>query len=139
MKKLFFLCAFLFMSMQIQAQLYMVAYESWHLTDDINGKDYVDDNGFIMEKKIIETIIAPDGSMSRNVIFHNTKADYKKHPRTIVLLAISSTLNDIMAKGYTLLETQALNGNDLFSGTKQNQRQDAVDSFSEPIFYLVKK
>ena len=139
MKKLFFLCAFLFMSMQIQAQLYIVAYSTWDIEYDINGKKIFDDYGVLMVHTIIETVYAPDGSMSRKVIFRDTKAEYKKEPRTIILQTISSTLNNIIAKGYALLETEDLSGNTLFYGAKVNKKTDPLGTFAEPIFYLVKK
>jgi len=139
MKKLFFLCAFLLMSMQMQAQLYIVSYSTWDIEYDVNGNKIFDDYGVLMEHTIIETVYAPDGSMSRKVIFHGTKAEYKKEPRTIILQTISSTLNNIISKGYTLLETEDLGGNTLFYGPKQNKKTDALGTFAEPVFYLVKK
>ena len=89
MKKLFFLCAFLFMSMQIQAQMYIVI-----VKHDVSG--------------LVKTVISPDGSTSREAIptgFGKPSFNYADSDYLIPAMQnISSTLNEIIKKGYTLLE-----------------------------------
>ena len=83
MKKLFFLCAFLFMSMQIQAQLYIV------LVDNTIGN---------LQSKV--TIVSPDGSTSEQLIpeAYGTSAADHYGPLNIIL-------NDIISEGYKLIYT----------------------------------
>lgn len=110
MKKLFFLCAFLFMYMQIQAQIYIVSYDQWTTyAKDSNGKS--------MYGEIVETTISPDGSTYYKVIETREKAtDSRRSETAIVLLqTISSTVNELIENGYSL-KVEHMNFTQLLAG-----------------------
>ena len=125
MKKLFFLCAFLFISMQIQAQMYTVSYHSW-----TGSYESVDSNGKKLAGHLVETIMTPDGSISQRILdeYH---LDKNIDPITGILNIAHSTLNEIMKKGYTLLAIE--NGvRGLFTGPFSQHGSGAI-------FFLVKE
>ena len=85
MKKLFFLCAFLFMSMQIQAQMYIVVIAD----PDNTAEDNCSDGG----EKVIITI-DPFGDQTLTCI-----------PKSGInggLSALNEHLNSIIAQGYKI-------------------------------------
>ena len=87
MKKLFFLCAFLFMSMQMQAQVYIVIIQQ----ESLNAPLY-------------QSIISPNGDIVKNIVNLESSAYVSlANHLDIGMLAVSSTLNEIMKNGYTLL------------------------------------
>ena len=86
MKKIFFLCTLLFMSIQIQAQMYMVstvAYNNLTSAGCVSGE-------------IVLLIVSPDGIQTTNCI-----------PVTLTdgLIALNQQLNSIMDEGYQLIES----------------------------------
>ena len=111
MKKLLFLCSFIFISMQVQAQMYVVMVKHTHA----NGP-------------LVQTVIAPNGNIAENIIFtpdHTFGSFNWKYQRT-AMIEISSTLNEIIANGYTLLPMSNPYNRDIPLGGIDN------------IYYLVK-
>ncbi|MAQ32317.1 MAG: hypothetical protein CMD26_06290 [Flavobacteriales bacterium] len=108
MKKLFFLCAFLFVSIEIQAQLYIVHTYAEGL--DTNGDGLVDDAQYHM------TTISPDGSISTIEIpdFNSseligssaTPEEMGEH-----LQVVNNELNVIINQGYKLVSANTLQSN----------------------------
>ena len=93
MKKLFFLCAFLFMSMQIQAQVYIV----------IIKQEAID-------QPLFQTVISPNGDVSDSIIEISASDEADRNNLVFsdvglgkAMREVSATLNEIIAKGYTLL------------------------------------
>tara|TARA_B100000902_G_C26592816_1_gene566673 strand:- start:136 stop:489 length:354 start_codon:yes stop_codon:yes gene_type:complete len=86
MKKLFFLCAFLFMSMQIQAQMYMVALVS---VSDVDSSCSTDERVLV--------IVDPTGEQTVVCIPYTVNSGG--------LVQLHQELNNIMAEGYKLIHT----------------------------------
>ena len=108
MKKLFFLCAFLFMSLQIQAQLYIVSVQ-------VNGGDII--------------ISAPDGTI--------TTVDPLPSPSGLsgnmgTIESVNAILNDIIAQGFKLISVSKNNARAGIAGV------DYVNDYNieNSIFYL---
>ena len=93
MKKLFFLCVFLFTSMQMQAQLYL-AY-TYRDFVDTTGDGYGDTYNCYM------SIIAPDGSVSNIDL---TCPDSNPSGMTTHMEQVNQELNSIINDGYKLIE-----------------------------------
>ena len=92
MKKLFFLCAFLFISMEIQAQIYIVA-----MVDDsdmpVVSCEYT--------SQLVLTIVDPEGEQTFVCI--------PDHVEDGGLIQLNEVLNNIVAEGYNLIHTSYSN------------------------------
>ena len=116
MKKLFFLCAFLFVSMQIQAQLYIVTtHEDFDYNNSgLNDEPYTDlDQAIVIHKPDGESIIIEidDNEISASEIsgYSGTLNDnggfgYKD---AYLNQRLNIELNAIISEGYTLMHIVA--------------------------------
>ena len=137
MKKLFFLYAFLFLSIEMSGQMYIVNYTDWSQQNDNDGKRYTDDNGEVLYKRVVEIIIDPSGKTSlRAVPFSSVPSPglFKNEAKIELLQTINSTLNNIMSKGYTLVANEQI---DLLE--KKLQGSKTIDKGGLGTFILVKK
>ena len=108
MKKLFFLCAFLFISIEMQAQLYIV--HTYAQGTDTSGDGFADSLQYYM------TTIAPDGSISTIEIpdFNSSEVmgsgasteEMGEH-----LQAVNNELNLIISLGYKLVSANTVQSN----------------------------
>tara|TARA_B100000945_G_scaffold93006_1_gene72646 strand:- start:202 stop:528 length:327 start_codon:yes stop_codon:yes gene_type:complete len=101
MKKLFFLCAFLFMSMQMQAQLYMV--HLLHVNTTIDTDVNISDYGYNI------VVYSPDGSVD---VTNVNNLDETEQWR-----AVNAILNDIISDGYQLIPMGKRLSDSFFNGT----------------------
>jgi len=98
--------------MQIQAQMYVVIVKH----TGANGP-------------LIQTVISPDGSISENVIltpYAQASFTYNAGYIKTAMVEISSTLNEIIANGYTLLPLS------------NPYRRDIPPGVIDNIYYLTK-
>ena len=99
MKKLFFLCAFLFVSIEMQAQLYIVHTYLEPIIDEETGLP----NG---EQLAYMTTSSPDGTVSTVPLpFSSTLSSYYNSPGEIEerVQVINEELNNIISQGYKLI------------------------------------
>jgi hypothetical protein len=104
MKKLFFLCAFLFVSIEMQAQLYIV-HSYWQIQEDLTYTGYM-------------TTSAPDGTVSTiqmGEVYPMVSSEQVESQIGI----INAELNDIISQGYKLIHatTDALASGGLINHT----------------------
>tara|TARA_B100001142_G_C13695352_1_gene407610 strand:- start:37 stop:414 length:378 start_codon:yes stop_codon:yes gene_type:complete len=125
------------MSIEMIGQMYIVNYTDWTQQYNNDGKRYIDDNGEYMYERVVEIIIEPSGNTSIRVVpFKKVPfAGLFKNDNKIELLqTINSTLNNIMAKGYTLMANEQI---DLLE--KKLQASKTIDKGGLGTFILVKK
>ncbi len=123
--------------MQIQGQMYIVNYTDWTQQYTNEGKRFVDENGNLMYERVVEVIIDPSGNTSIRIVPFKKlpfAGLFKNESKIELLQAISSTLNKIMAKGYTLVSNEQL---DLLE--KKLQSSKTIDKGGLGTFLLVKK
>jgi hypothetical protein len=106
MKKLFFLCAFLFVSMQMQGQLYIVeAHTDW----DYNNADL--DYAIIIHQPNGETNVI---EISSNEISDSNLGGYtgysEEYRYSYLKQRLNNELNTIISEGYQLIHITAPNG-----------------------------
>jgi len=115
MKKLFFLCAFLFMSMQVYAQLYIVrTYYEAPMDNDL-----LDTSGSFLSYM---TTCAPDGTISTielptasqtisTYVYASVEATEQQ------MQIINTELNSIINQGYKLIHTKEILATGAFVGS----------------------
>ncbi len=98
MKKLFFLCSFLFISTQVQAQLYIVKGALTNSYTDIN-----DPLSVLWTYSI--TIASPDGSSSTIEVMSGGSEELINNTETaeILMQSLNTELNNIINQGYKLI------------------------------------
>ncbi len=112
MKKLFFLCAFLFMVMQMQAQLYIVETESsWEYAEPLDELDYA----IIIHPPDGETIVIP---ISQDEISQTNLGEYlpntsnngsgilmydSNYRISYLFKRLNAELNSIISQGFQLI------------------------------------
>lgn len=99
MKKLFFLCAFLFVSMEMQAQLYIV---HTYLEAQFNEETGLADGTYLAHM----TTSSPDGTISTVPLpFSNPQYLLYPDPEEVEerMQIINEELNNIISQGYKLI------------------------------------
>jgi len=99
MKKLFFLCAFLFMSVQTQAQLYIV--ETW---DNYNFGFGVSDHAIVIHKPDGETdyISISEDDLSATDIVSSGMGSNNDAKHSVLFQKLNAELNAIISQGYKI-------------------------------------
>ena len=117
MKKLFFLCFFLFMSMQIQAQLYIVTVDM--RSSSLCGADYCAD----------VTVIGPDNVTEQQIRgFEISQYGGSSDPNFAQhYIELYSILNEIISNGYQLVYVK-----ESFDGENYTNNTSAAYFFAVP-------